>query len=281
MGMNWEEIVNAIQEEIGKIRKKYVINNDIIRDDVFGILEKYCTVLYYPFEGEKNCGFHIKKVVKEQLEEFVYINSAKTLEEQVFTAAHELGHIWNVAQHVWKETSQQGELSLKDEEDITNRFAAELLMPADKFKETFREHVGNEKIDLKNVTLGDLAKLIALQMNDYLVPYDAVRKRLHETNIITDDGKQFLKNKNIRTNIIAAVDKYIREMNARLGDKKSTISISGLRNLLEEAEQKNTLDEYTIDKIKEDFKIEEVVAEEQIIEIQLGENGNEQSGSVG
>lgn len=281
MGMNWEEIVNAIQEEIGKIRNKYVINNDIIRDDVFGILEKYCTVLYYPFEGEKNCGFHAKKIVKEQLEEFVYINSAKTLEEQVFTAAHELGHIWNVAQHVWKETSQEGELSLSDEEDITNRFAAELLMPADKFKETFREHVKNEKIDIKNVTLGDLAKLIVLQMNDYLVPYDAVRKRLHETNIITDDGKQFLKSKNIRNNIMAAVDKYIREMNARLGDKKSTISISGLRNLLEEAEQKNTLDEYTIDKIKEDFKIEEVVAEEQIIEIQLGENGNEQSGSVG
>ena len=74
--MKWNEIVSAIQNEIVEIRKKYVINNDIIRDDVFGILEKYCTVLYYPIEEEKNCGFHIKKIVNDKLEEFVYINSA-------------------------------------------------------------------------------------------------------------------------------------------------------------------------------------------------------------
>ncbi len=278
--MEWNEIVSAIQNEIVEIRKKYVINNDIIRDDVFGILEKYCTVLYYPIEEEKNCGFHTKKIVKDRLEEFVYINSAKTLEEQVFTAAHELGHIWNVARHVWDATKQEGELCSKDEEDITNRFAAELLMPTVKFKETFKEHVKNEKINIKSVTLGDLAKLIALQMNDYLVPYDAVRKRLHETDIITDEGRKFLKNSGIRRNLISAVEKYINEMNTRLGERKTATSISGIRNLLEEAEQKGTLDTYSIDKIKADFNIEKVVAEEQLIEIQLGENGNGQEGSI-
>ncbi len=29
----------------------------IIRDDIFGMLEKYCTVIYYPLENESNCGF--------------------------------------------------------------------------------------------------------------------------------------------------------------------------------------------------------------------------------
>lgn len=279
--MKWNEIVSAIQNEIVEIRKKYVINNDIIRDDVFGILEKYCTVLYYPIEEEKNCGFHIKKIVNDKLEEFVYINSAKTLEEQVFTAAHELGHIWNVAQHVWVATNQEGELCSRDEEDITNRFAAELLMPTDKFRETFMEHLKSEKINIKSVTLGDLAKLIALQMNDYLVPYDAVRKRLHEAHIITDEGRTFLKDENIRGNIISAVEKYVNEMNTRLGEKKTTITISGIRNLVEEAERKGTLDSYSIDKIKSDFNIEEVTAEAQIIEIQLGENNNEKEGSIG
>lgn len=278
--MKWNEIVNAIQIEINEIRKKYVINNEIIRDDVFKILEEYCTVLYYPIEEEKNCGFHIKKIVNDQPEEFVYINSAKTLEEQVFTAAHELGHIWNVAQHVWDATKQEGELCSKDEEDITNRFAAELLMPTRKFRETFKEHVKSEKIDIKSVTLGDMAKLIALQMNDYLVPYDAVRKRLHETDIITDEGRDFLKNGGIRRNIISAVEKYINEMNTRLGEKKATVTISGIRNLLEEAERKGTLDSYTIEKIKSDFNIEEVIDEEQLIEIQLGENSNGQDGSI-
>ena len=36
--MKWNEIVDAIQDEIIEIRKKYVINNEIIRDDVFKIL---------------------------------------------------------------------------------------------------------------------------------------------------------------------------------------------------------------------------------------------------
>ena len=279
--MQWNEVVNAIQDEIAEIRKKYVINNDIIRDDVFGILEKYCTVLYYPIEDEKNCGFHIKKIVNDKQEEFVYINSAKTLEEQVFTAAHELGHIWNVAQHVWEATVQKGELCLQDEEAITNRFAAELLMPTKIFRETFKEHLKNENMNIKSVTLGDLAKLIALQMNDYLVPYDAVRKRLHEADIITDAGRDFLKGKKIREYVTDAVEKYINEMNTRLGEKKATTTISGIRNLLEEAERKSSLDSYSIQKIKSDFNIEEVTTEEQIIEIQLGENGYGQDGSIG
>lgn len=278
--MKWNEIVDAIQDEIIEIRKKYVINNEIIRDDVFKILEKYCTVLYYPIEDEINCGFHIKKIVNDELKEFVYINSAKTMADQVFTAAHELGHIWNVAQHVWEATGQEGELCLKDEEDITNRFAAELLMPTEMFRKTFAEHLKNEKLDIKNVKLGDLVKLIVLQMNDYLVPYDAVRKRLHETNIITDAGRDFLKQEDVRNSVLDAVEKHINEINTILGEKTFTTTITGIRNLLEEAEQKGTLDSYSIDKIKSDFNIEEVTAEAQLIEIQIGENDNGQDGSI-
>lgn len=53
--MEWEKIVKAIQDVIIQIRKEYVINNTIMRDDVLGILEKHCTVLYYPLPKEKNC----------------------------------------------------------------------------------------------------------------------------------------------------------------------------------------------------------------------------------
>lgn len=111
--MEWEKIVRAIQDVIIQIRKEYVINNTIIRDDVLGILEKYCTVLYYPLPQEKNCGFHIKKIVKQELKDFVYINTAKPLETQVFTAAHELGHIWKVAEKVWDSVGN-GELLISN-----------------------------------------------------------------------------------------------------------------------------------------------------------------------
>lgn len=86
--MNWERIVELISVVIESVRKDYVIDNAIVRDDIFTILEKHCTVLYYPIEDERNCGFHIKKIVNDTLEEFIYINTAKPLEEQIFAAAH-------------------------------------------------------------------------------------------------------------------------------------------------------------------------------------------------
>ena len=59
----------------------------------------------------------------------MYINTARTVAEQVFAAAHELGHVWGVAAQVWEQAGEQGEVESKNEERIINRFAAELLMP--------------------------------------------------------------------------------------------------------------------------------------------------------
>ena len=57
----------------------------------------------------------------------MYINTAKTIAEQVFAAAHELGHVWGVATQVWELAGEHGVLESKIEERIINRFAAELL----------------------------------------------------------------------------------------------------------------------------------------------------------
>lgn len=51
--MDWEQIVEAIPAVIAQIRTDYILNNNTIRDDIFGILEKYCHVIYYPLENEK------------------------------------------------------------------------------------------------------------------------------------------------------------------------------------------------------------------------------------
>ena len=63
--MEWTKVVEALKNVIIQVRRDYVIDNKIIRDDVFGILEKYCTVLYYPMPNERNRGFHIKKIVND------------------------------------------------------------------------------------------------------------------------------------------------------------------------------------------------------------------------
>ena len=82
--MDWNAVVIAINTIINDIRKEQVLQNDAIRDDIFSILEKNCTVLYYPLQNEKNRGFHVKRIVNDKLEDFVFINTDKAIDEQIF-----------------------------------------------------------------------------------------------------------------------------------------------------------------------------------------------------
>ena len=52
--MDQNKIVETICIVIEELKKA---DEKIIRDDLFGMLEKYCTVIYYPLENESNCGF--------------------------------------------------------------------------------------------------------------------------------------------------------------------------------------------------------------------------------
>ena len=97
-----KEVVAAIRQHIKSRVEgdglKDVFPIPCLRDDVFEVLNRYCTVIYYPSEDSSNRGFHVKEYLihngKEQ--NFVFINTSQTLEKQVFTAAHELGHIWQI-----------------------------------------------------------------------------------------------------------------------------------------------------------------------------------------
>lgn len=268
--MDWNAVVEAIQKEILQIREEYVVENAIIRDGVFKILEKYCTVLYYPLEEERNCGFHIKKIVKERLEDFVYINTAKPVETQVFTAAHELGHIWRIAERVWESLGCKEVLGKKLEEDITNRFAAELLMPDDIFKRTFEEY-GKEKIQDSFISEDDLVRIIVSQMDDFLVPYDAVRKRLRETDIINDKIKIYMKENHGR--IIKKVEMFSQDQNSYLDKNTMVKTIPGIRGLIERAESEDVLDKVSLTKIKRDFGIEDT-DETGTMEIHIGKDSD-------
>ena len=265
--MDWEKIVEQIPTVIEKVRTDYVLNNMIIKDDIFGILEKHCTVVYYPIENEINCGFHTKRFVKDKLEDFVYINTAKTVAEQVFAAAHELGHVWGVATQVWELAGEQGTLESKTEERIINRFAAELLMPTKEFRKTFLAHMEKLGLDTNKLRLVDLIRIMVLQMNDYMVPYESVRRRVVETKIITQElGETLLKNKET---ILPLVNAFSKDQNTMLDRVTAKKTIPGLRNLLETAEKSGELSIYTINKIKRDFDIDDISGTEDIVEISI------------
>ena len=50
--MDWEKIIQLIQAVIKKVRADYVLNNMIIKDDIFGILEKHCTWEWWDFKQQ-------------------------------------------------------------------------------------------------------------------------------------------------------------------------------------------------------------------------------------
>lgn len=265
--MDWERLVEQIPTVIEKIRKDYVLNNMIIRDDIFGILEKHCTVVYYPIEDEINCGFHTERYVNGKLEDFVYINTAKTIAEQVFAAAHELGHVWGVGSQVWELAGEQDELESNVEEKIINRFAAELLMPTKEFRKTFLAHMKKLNYDDNKLKLIDLIRVMVLQMNDYMVPYESVRRRVVETKIISQKVGDELSN--IQNIILPLVNEFSKDQNTILDRVTAKKTIPGLRDLLETAEKKGELSIYTINKIKRDFDIDDINRTDNSIEISI------------
>lgn len=122
-----DQVISVIQEFITSQRNKKGIVNEVIREDVFDILGAECTVLYYALEDNKVEGCHVIKPVNGKMEQFVFINTTKAVQEQTWTAAHELGHVWKIDSRV-KEKLNQFDLN---SEDLVNRFAAELLLPED------------------------------------------------------------------------------------------------------------------------------------------------------
>lgn len=269
--MDWNKINGLIPEVVSNVKKEYIVNNKIIKDDIFRILEKHCVVVYYPISDEtKNRGFHIKRLLEGKLTDFVYINTAKTTAEQVFAAAHELGHVWRVAGKVWEKLDIDERLTEEIEEKIVGRFAAELLMPEIEFKKTFMAHINGLGFNPSHIRLEELIRIMVMQMSDFMVPYEAVRRRMLETHIISEDvGDVLCADDNEVIN--ATIDAYLKDLNTALDKASEKKTIPGLRDILDKAEASGAVSEYVLLKIKADFSVEDVNAAGQVISISVGD----------
>lgn len=270
--MDYTDMRPTIQNIVDEIKKACIIKNTAIRDDIFRILESQCTVVYYPISDQKNRGFHIKKIVNDQLEDFVYINTDKPMAEQIFAAAHELGHIFKVAEQVWDILEKTGKPTEQEEEDITNLFAAELLMPYEVFRKNFFAHMNELNIIPGKVRLDEAIRLIVCQMGDFMVPYEAVRKRLVETRIMDKKSAEKLETQN--TQVESLVKAFLSDQNTYLGKGTGVRTISGMRSLLDKAEkEKSKIDSYLIQKLKKDFEVKEIFENDLEIHIE-GDSSN-------
>ncbi len=267
--MDWSIIYSFVPEVVNDVRKEYIVNNRIIKDDIFRILEKYCVVVYYPLPDEKkNRGFHIKRFLNGKLKDFVYINTAKTTSEQVFAAAHELGHVWKVANKVWGKVHINEKLTEEIEEKIVGRFAAELLMPEEEFKKTFWAHIKGLGFDPSHIRLDELIRVMVMQMSDYMVPYEAIRRRMLETRMISENVENALSADDV-PEINDIISAYLKDLNTSLDQTSDKKTIPGLRDLLDKAEKNGSVSQYILSKIKADFSVEDISAADRIIELSL------------
>jgi len=223
------------------IKKKYanihkICVNELIRDDIFPLLDKYCTVVYYPTTDNENNGFHKDYDHNGKVVHFVYINTAQHKEKQIFTAAHELGHIWNIA------TSFDEEIDSLLEERIINRFASELLMPKEHFLDFVRKELELYLNTDKAITVAIMVKFITATMNYFFTSYKSVVYRFYELELLGEENCRVLWGETAespREVLIDCSKKIARENGyGRLYQPDGRKWINGLKELLDNTSEK-------------------------------------------
>ena len=184
------EILDFIESKMEPVKNDFI--NTILRDDIFRLLDKQdCIVIYYPKEGEENNGFHVKYPIKGVWKHFVYINTAQDNETQIYASAHELGHVWDLPGWMKK----RGFTGDEDwEEEIINRFAAEILMPEKEFLFSANREINMERKGSpeNKLTVGNMIRVITAIMDEFFTPYKSVVYRLYELAIIPKRSVEIL-----------------------------------------------------------------------------------------
>lgn len=181
-----DKVVSVIQEFITSQKKEKGIINEIIREDVFDILGAECAVLYYALEDDRVEGCHMIKPLNGKMEQFVFINTTKAVQEQTWTAAHELGHVWRVDTYVKKRLNQYD----LDAEDLVNRFAAELLLPKDIFIKEVNDKLREYDYNGPRMSTEMMVRLVTYLMNYFCTPYKAIIRRFIELEYIEEGAEQ-------------------------------------------------------------------------------------------
>lgn len=258
---NSEKLDSDIVKKINEFIKskdndiKKICVNELLRDDVFPLLDKHCTVIYYPTNDKENNGFHVKYNQVCKPIHFVYINTKQHQEKQIFTAAHELGHVWNVDEKVLSAPSNDSELK----ERIINRFASELLMPKGHFinyikKELKLHSNGNQTSDKVSINGEIMIGIITSTMNYFFTSYKSVVYRFYELDILDQNFCEIL----FEENCIELSLKIAKENGySRLYYADNRKWIDGLKESLDKSSQENKRPEKWLQAFYKKFDLEE------------------------
>jgi Zn-dependent peptidase ImmA (M78 family) len=196
-----KEEIKSIKREVALINQDYSIDTPgCLKEEVFDLLERVGTLIFFPFEETHLWGVYVYKNEKD----YFIINTSIEIEKQVFAAAHELAHSFDLAKVNFEivtsdlmteyvDSKEFGSV-LKKADMIANRFSAELLVGTKKLLEKFEElpETYNERV--KAVLLSDI----------FLVPYKTIIKRFAEIGILKEQG--------IIEELLSVEEKEVREI---------------------------------------------------------------------
>lgn len=253
-----EEIVSVIQEFITAKKKEKNIVNEIIRDDVFDILKNECVVLYYALNDSKIEGCHVMKPLNGKMEQFVFVNTTKAVQEQTWTAAHELGHVWKVDAYV-KEKLDQPDL---DSEDLVNRFAAELLLPKEIFVKELNDKLKEYGYKGSYIYTEMMVRLITYLMNYFCTPYKAVIRRFIELGYIEEhEEEKFIKGFEEQYELYKRL--IVENQYTRLETVNKAFSMASMESDINLLEQNEVYPDKRIARLRELFHLERTAVREE------------------
>lgn len=246
-----DQVVSVIQEFIISQRKEKGIVNEIIREDVFDILSEECTVLYYALEDESVEGCHVIKPVNGKMEQFVFINTTKAVQEQTWTAAHELGHVWRVDSYV-KDKLNQYDLN---SEQLVNRFAAELLLPENIFIKELVDKLGEYDYKGPKMSAEMMVRLVTYLMNYFCTPYKAIIRRFIELEYIDENAEsQFLKGFEEEKNLYERL--IVENQYTRIGTVNKAYSMGSIEHDINLLEKSGIYSDKKVARLREMFHLE-------------------------
>lgn len=239
--------VKLIQEFIECQRTEKKIINYVIRDDVFSLLQKECKVLYYSLEDSIE-GCHVVKPVNGKMQQFVFINTSKVVQEQVWTAAHELGHVWGVDKYV-RDRQKDCKESV---EKLVGRFMAEFLMPERIIEEEICKKLKEYQYSGTQISVDMMIDLVAYLMNYFCVPFKSIILRFIELGHVKEhDQEKFL----VYANSERLSKKIQENQYTRLDKKAEVYSIENIQRDIEIIEKKELFKESKLKKVRELFHL--------------------------
>lgn len=173
----------AIALDAKRLRKTYDIESNGISDIFSFINQQNIELIRYPFGKNTIMGFAAifegKKVIVS--------NSSEILSREIYTIAHELGHI------IYDFTDSSGMIkidkdSLSDDsisEDRAYYFADCLLMPEEKLISMIKDNFKKKAVDLRAINI------VQMQL-EFRVSFNALLERMYSLNIITASKKNEL-----------------------------------------------------------------------------------------